>query len=73
MLSVEKSSSRRLSCDPVSSSPSSRLSDAHDTALIGGCGFVGVSGVRMADLLGELVNLFFDFPTTEERAQYQAR
>ena len=62
MLSVENSSSRLRSCDPVSSSPSSTLSDAHDTVLMGGCGFVGVSGVRMADLLGELVSSFFDFP-----------
>ena len=64
MLLVEKSSSRCLSCDPVSSSPSSKLSIAHDTALIGGCGFVGVSGERMADLLGELASLVFDFPIT---------
>ena len=62
MLSVENSSSRLRSCDPVNSSPSSRLSDAHDTALMGGCGFVGVSGTRIADLLGELVSLLFDFP-----------
>jgi hypothetical protein len=26
---------------------------------------VGVSGVRMADLLGELVSLSFDFPMTK--------
>ena len=62
MLSVEYSSSRLRSCDPVSSSPSSRLSDTQDTALMGGCGLVGVSGVRMADLLGELVSLLFNFP-----------
>lgn len=54
MLSMVYSSSLFLSCEPVSS-PSSKLSDAQDTALIGGCGFVGVSDRRNADLLGELV------------------
>ena len=63
VLSILYSSSCLLNCDLVDSSPSSRLSDAHDTAFIGGCGFGGVSGRRSADLLGEVfVWSVFDFP-----------
>lgn len=69
MLSLVYSSRRFLSCDPVDSSPSSTLSDAQDTDLMGGCGFVGVSDRLSADLLGEplLVSFALDFPAKKKK------